>query len=182
MEDITSEFKILQAEFAILKTEFVKFKEDAECELTRKYDCVSIEEKLNDIRSRIAVLDHEISDRLSALPVQQTLNVYYLEHRENYDTEFYHIDEVIYFLKDSIFKTQDVFLTFSSYTNEYSFHIQFNGKDTYFQFSYAECKDFLIQVSCFDESITGTSYKYCLDTKELVARIKTRIFDLTMTT
>ena len=179
--DFEAEFNILSSEFYTLQNEFYSFKTNTENSLSNIYDSDSIEYRLNDLKSKLYELEYEFNNRLSQLPVQQTLNVYYLEHKENYDNEFYSLEELVKFLKENIFKTQDSFLRINSYSIEYSINTTLNGKDIYFQYSYLQAKDFLIRVSCFDESITGSSYKYCINTQELIRILKEELFNLTMT-
>jgi len=185
MADVMTELHGLEVNFYNLQTEFHAFKNEVEHAVINEYNYSSINYKLKQLELGLESLKKEFEYKLRDLPVQQSLNIYYLEHKENYDKEFYSIYELSDFIIEKIFDGQNVHFGINSYSNEFSFNLSYNqnsDKNTYFQLSFLDCKDYLIQVSSIDESLTGTSCKYCVNSEKLVKSIKGKIFDVTMTT
>jgi len=182
MMNFESEFRQLQSEFYRIRSEFDSFQGQINTKLNNKYDCDSVEYKLEQIRQSIMILEARIEEKFSLLPHQQVLNVYYLEHKENYNSVFYDLYELSEFLKEKIFKDENVHFKVFSYNTEYSFHVNLNSRDTYFQYSNFEARDFLIKIPCFDEeNPTLEHYKYCINTEVLVRKLKETIFNGIMT-
>jgi len=179
MEDVMSKLHQLESTFYGLHSEFCNFRSKVEESVIDEYNYSSIKYKLNQLELNLNTLKQEFEDKLSRLPVQQGLNIYYLEHKDLYDQEFADTYELCYFIRENIFNNQDIKLIIDIYDDNYQ--ITYNSNID-FQLSFLKCKDYLIQVSTLNTGLYGNYCKYCVNKEALIQNIKQKIFDLTMTT
>jgi len=148
------------------------------------------EKEITDLKDRAYILIEKLDRVDSDIKISnyyQVMNTYYLENKENYDTEFLSLNDLIKFIIDSLslndqeIQFQIINDSFLSGTKHYSFMI-FYREYAYTKEYYAtEIKEFLLNRQYLsDDRYKGIDIKYHVNSKELIKFVKEMIFNIVM--